>query len=230
MKKAIVCGIAALALGTTAQAQVINELFISHTGVDDREFIEICAQPNEDLSGLTFLVLEGDASSNRGAIDRAWTLGTAGPDGYYVLGDDAVPNIDQSIGVSDRLENGSGTFILVSGFTGSEGDDIDTNDDGVADVGVGTIIDIIGRDDGGAGDAVYYGAPIMVSDGSFTAAGVARCEDCTGTLDQLMCFGVDNCDLGTDGYANITPGADNDCGGTTGTEEASWGEVKSLFR
>ncbi|NNE08653.1 MAG: hypothetical protein HKN20_08835 [Gemmatimonadetes bacterium] len=229
MKKAIVCGIAAIALASTAQAQVINELMISHAGTDNQEFVEICAQPNEDLSGLTFVVIEGDTTSNYGTIDVAVTLGTAGPDGYYVAGNTAVANLDQDIGASNVLENGTNTFLLVSGFTGAQGDDIDADGDGVADGSIGTIVDIIGRNDGGP-DFVYYGAPLMPADGSFAAAGVARCEDCTGSLDQLLCFGVNNCDLGTDGYANITPGAANQCGGSTATEEASWGDVKSMFR
>lgn len=234
MKKAIVCGIAAIALASTAQAVTINEIYISHASTDDQEFVEFCAQPNEDLSAYTFLIIEGDSTSNYGTIDRAWTLGTAGPDGYYVIGDNAVANVDQAVGASNQIENGTNTFLLVTGFTGAQGDDIDVDGDGVADGPVGTIVESIGRNDGGP-DFVYYGAPLMPADGSFAAAGVARCEDCTGTLDQLLCFddnggAFDVCDLGTDGYANPTPGAANDCGGTTATENASWTDVKDLFR
>lgn len=235
MKKAIVCGIAALALATTASAQVFNELYISHTGTDDQEFIEICAQPNEDLSALVVLVLEGDESSNEGTIDRVYALGTTDANGFYVLGDDAVAAKDVSIGASNTLENGSGTFLIVSGFTGALGDDVDADDDGVAEVGVGTIVASHGRSDGGANDKVYYGALVGPMDGTFSAPGVARCDDCTGPLTQLLCFddnegAFDLCDVNADVYANPTPKAANNCPGTTGTEEANWGEVKSMFR
>lgn len=106
---------------TTSITPVINEFLRDQSGTDDDEFIEVLGTPGQDLSGMTLLEVELDLSSNVGQIDRATTLGTA----------DALGFFRQNF--SNDIENGNVGFFLVSGFSGSTGDDLDTNNDGVID-------------------------------------------------------------------------------------------------
>ncbi len=234
MKKAIILSAAiSLMVAPMALAETINEVFASMTGTDFDEYIEICATPGQDMSDLTFIVVEGDASSNEGTVDRVWPLtGTCPLDGFYVLGDDAVAEVNLNIGTSNRIENGTNSYFLVRGtMNAGLGDDIDLDDDGVVDFpgGLGwTIVDELGVNDGGTGD-LNYASPVLGPDGSFGPAGLARCSDCDGTY-NFMCFGITTCDVDIDGYSNVTPGTPNDCPGGTATEDATWGGVKALFR
>jgi hypothetical protein len=114
-----------------------------------------------------------------------------------VIGNAAVPNVDLIItGASDLFENGTETVLLVSSATPIvQGTDVDTNNDGAADVSLGTIVDGVGLVDTGypATDFIYYSQPIVGPDGSNFPAGVQRCEDCTGPLTRLMCFTMTGC-------------------------------------
>ncbi len=62
---------------------------------------------------------------------------------------------------SDSLGNHSQTILLVTGFSGSEGDDLDIDDDGVLDVTPWTAIDDgVAFDAGGTGDR-SYATPVL---------------------------------------------------------------------
>src|SRR5690606_14506917 len=106
----------AVVIPTTADP-LINEFVVDHTGSDSEAFIEILGDQNTDYSAFTLLEIEGDSGSTTGVIDAALTLGTTNSNGFWISNEDA--------------ENGSITFLLVEGFSGNVGDDIDTNDDGV---------------------------------------------------------------------------------------------------
>lgn len=141
---------------------VINEFVANHTGADTNAFIEVLAAPGADLSALTLLEIEGDGSV-AGAIDHAETLGTADANGFWLSGEDA--------------ENGTLTFLLVMGFTGSEGNDLDTDNDGVLDTTPwSAIVDSIAVHDGGASDRTYGTTTLGVGyDGqSFSPGGASR--------------------------------------------------------
>ena len=59
---------------------------------------------------------------------------------------------------TNSLENGTLTLLVVEGFTGSFGDDLDTNDDGTLEATPWVdLIDSVAVNDGGAGDLTYYG-------------------------------------------------------------------------
>lgn len=145
-----------LALSTVAaasQAVVLNEIFINPPGTDNGlEFFELRGNANESLDGLTLLVLEGDGTAS-GVIDAAYSLsGTLGANGLFVRRDasanikwrnaqnawaiENAPLANTTVQVADfnpDIENGSNTYILVSGFTGTVATDLDTNNDGVLD-------------------------------------------------------------------------------------------------
>ena len=171
----------------------LNEIFASHAGTDDQEFIELIGTPDGSLANIMVLVVEGDGAGS-GNLDRAWDLsGNLIPaDGYFVLGVDAVVNTDYNIGTDNAIENGTETFYLldatdVSAVTALLGTDLDTDDDGVYDAGLeisglGTILDVVAMVDGGygSGDQIYDGATAIGPDGTFFPAGIFRDADYPG--------------------------------------------------
>lgn len=108
---------------TAAPGQVINEFVANHTGTDTYAFVELRGTPDTDYSGLAILELEGDGSSNPGTVDFAFPVGTTNATGHWASG--FPPPRD--------IENTSITLLLVEGFSGSVGQDLDTNNDGVLD-------------------------------------------------------------------------------------------------
>jgi len=124
---------------------VINEFVADHTGGDTAEYIEIYGDPFTDYSAYTVVEIEGDSGSTGLIDDGTFTLGTTDENGFWTTPLQA--NI---------IENGTITLLLVENFTGTVGDDIDTNDDGVIDVEYwDAIVDGIASSDGGATDLVY---------------------------------------------------------------------------
>lgn len=170
----------------------LNEIYASHTGTDTVEFIELIGTPGMTLDDVVVVIVEGDGpTGGRGTVDRVWDLsGLDIPgDGYFVLGDTAVPNVDFNIGTSDRIENGTETFYLLTnadgaGLTGLLSTDLDGDDDGFYDstaIGdYGTIQDLVAMVDSGitaaepGTDRVYDGAEIRGPDGTFFPSGIYR--------------------------------------------------------
>jgi hypothetical protein len=238
LSAACVLGLASLAFA--GSVPTLNELVMNDNGADDMEFVEICWEANQDLSAFTFVQIESDAnSSSRGVILTAInTTGLVGPSGFYTLGD--VPCVDQAFS-SGELQNGAGTFILCRNFTGADGQDLDADNDGVADGPFpGTIVDIIATGRVSQGDTPYYGATMISDTGldgtdDFDPAGLARCQDCDGDW-GVVCLagsdtGVPTCDLNapTWNVTHATPCEANACG-TISVDQTSWGKVKSNYR
>ena len=154
---------------------VINEFSASTTGADV-EYIEVYGAPSADLSNLSVLEIEGDASSATGTVDEVIPLGTTDAAGFYLA---SLP--------ANALENGTITLLLVEGFTGAADDDIDVDvdDDGVIDVAPWTrIVDDVAVADGGAGDLTYSSTVLGPNyDGvsSFAPGGASRFPDGTDT-------------------------------------------------
>ncbi|MGE3240188.1 MAG: PEP-CTERM sorting domain-containing protein [Pirellulales bacterium] len=194
----IATGILAACVGTARAGIIINEIGIDLPGTDNgQEFFELKSTTNgvESLSGLHLLSIEGDGAS-AGTIDQAISLGSfsTGTNGLFLWRDAATvlspaPHPATVVNVADfspDLENGSNTFVLVSGFSGAVGNDLDTNDDGMLDSTPWTsVVDSIGlAENDGAANRFYLGtgfaanptfnpdALIRLSDGSWFAADV----------------------------------------------------------
>ena len=117
------------AFSASVSADLISEFQSNPSGADP-------ANQDVELSGdagaafdLWILTLESDGFN--GTVDRATNVtGTYDSAGLAV------------VSVAD-LENPSFTMVLVDGFTGAVGDDLDTDDDGVLDVTPwGTVMDL----------------------------------------------------------------------------------------
>ena len=188
---------------------MINEFSASTTGSPDVEWIEVLGTPNSDYSTYTLLEIEGDTT--RGTIDRTFPVGTTDGAGFWTT---AVGNLS--------IENGTITLLLVEGFTGVVGDDIDTNDDGVIDVAPWTrIVDDVAVADGGAGDLVYSTTVLGPNyDGvsTFAPGGASRFPDGTDTGSPTDWVRNDFDLAGIPGFAGTptvgeainTPGAPNE--------------------
>ena len=110
-----------------------------------QEFFEIESDTGgvESLDGLTLIIVEGDSASNPGEVDQVINLSpfSTGANGLFLWADAILrPGFAAAAGTSVHiadffpdLENGTSTYILVRGFTGFLGDDLDADDDGMID-------------------------------------------------------------------------------------------------
>jgi predicted extracellular nuclease len=126
----------------------INEFSISTTGTDV-EYIEIFGEPNTDYSTLKVLDIEGEGSG-AGSVDSVVSVGTTHANGFYLA----------SL-AANEVENDTVTLLLVSGFSGTPGQDLDTNNDGTFDVTPWiSIVDSVAVRST-AGTAFTYATPVL---------------------------------------------------------------------
>jgi len=222
MKSGLRHGLAALsvpalaALSSSAWAGgaiVINEIRIDQTGTDNDEYFELRGPAGASLTGLTYLVI-GDGATASGTIEAVVSLDTHSiqPDGFFLVTEStftlAPGEINLNVGATGlNFENSDNvTHVLVSGFTGANGQDLDTNDDGVLDVTPWTsVLDAVGLFGPGAGDLFYgtaLGGDDVGPDGSFTPGQVYRCLSSDAWIIGIF----DPADV----EANDTPGVAND--------------------
>jgi len=147
---------------------VINELVANHTGSDTNEYIEVFGSADTDYSAFTVVEIEGDSTAS-GTVDGVFPVGTTNANGHWSSGF-----------LNNQLENGSLTLLLVDGWSGAAGTDLDTDDDGVLDATPWTdLIDSVSISDGGASDQAYSTTVLAPNfDGSpFTPGGASRIPD-----------------------------------------------------
>ncbi len=202
---------------------VINEISRNDPGIDDREFIEIFGPGGMSLDGFGLIEIEGDTTlvGQEGRIDHAFLLTsvTIPTDGFLVLGDAILSDVDLVIGQNNTLENGSATYALISGFNAVDvtaGTDVDVDNDGVVDPSfeIGTIVDALAIVDGEGKfeDRVYLNAVVIGGDPSSATNGVARRRDGRDANSPDDFCALSDTDDGTDGLALPTPGRTNFCG------------------
>jgi len=148
---------------------VINEFVANNTGSDSGAFVEVFGDPSTDYSAFTVLEIEGD-SSGAGVIDAVLPVGTTNAGGYWIDPED--------------MENGTITILLVENFSGSKGDDLDTDNDGTFDSTPWTrIVDDVATTDGGGSDQTYSTTVLAAFfDGNpYGAGGASRIPNGTDT-------------------------------------------------
>ncbi len=174
MKKlSALLGIAALAPLASGQI-VINEIRIDQPGTDIDEYFELLGPALAPLTGLTYLVI-GDGTGGSGTIENVTDLNAESLDafGFFVAAESTFTLGTANLTTTVNFENSDNvTHMLVSGFTGANGDDLDTDDDGVLDVTPWTsIVDVVALIEEAnppTGTEFHYGGPICGPDGSFT--------------------------------------------------------------
>ncbi|GAA4109348.1 hypothetical protein GCM10022393_05890 [Aquimarina addita] len=151
--------------GTLVLTPVINEFVFNHTGADTDEFVEILAATDMNLSEYWLLEIEGDESGS-GIIDEVIQLGTTDANGYFTTS--LAGNI---------FENGTLSLLLVKNFTGTPGQDLDADDDGILEsTPWEERVDGIAVQDNDITDITYATVTLTTSfDGSsFTVGGASR--------------------------------------------------------
>jgi len=144
---------------------VINEFVANHVGSDTHEFVEVFGDASSDYSAYSVLQIEGDGTA-QGTIDAVFAVGATDVGGFWT-----------TAFLSNALENGSLTLLLVKDFSGSVGDDVDVDNDGVLDTSFwSALVDSVAVSDGGAGDGVYSPAVLGPGFGGdpFTPGGASR--------------------------------------------------------
>ncbi len=170
----------------------INEIRISSSGASDdvSNYVELFGTPGTSLAGLTLVVLSGEFQP--GQVDFAFRLDdvTFDENGIALIANAAIATAiaQAELEASDLTASfdlfGSPTsFLLVSGFTGAAGDDLDADNDGVLD---GTffdaLVDSVSLTDADATPDTNYSDTIVGPDGAFAAAHVFRPADGAGSF------------------------------------------------
>ena len=220
-----------LALTASASAQIapqpltasgnnvvlINEIRIDMPGSDDDEYVELLGVAGDQLNGLTYVVI-GDGSNGSGQIEEAVDLASATipADGTLLIAESTMTIGAPDLTTSLNFENSDNvTHLIVLGFTGAVGDDLDTDDDGVLDVLPWiVVVDAISLVESvGSGDQYYasslftpLGTAVDVGpDGSFVPAHVYRCTAGGATQDvRIGNFGFTPLTLDTPGTLNAS--------------------------
>ncbi len=208
MKIAFLAALVAAAGAASASVR-ISEIGLNPSGGDNGfEWLELSGPANSTGAGLWLIQIEGDGTS-AGVVDIAIDLGTVtfGSNGLWLRRDAAAvidnsdapgiqgPSAGTSVTVADfnpDIENGTQTWAIVFGFSGSVGSDIDANNDGIVDNFLWTsVLDAVSwvEDDtsaGGFNDEFGYGAnlggfsfgpAVDTVEGFFTADALARGTD-----------------------------------------------------
>ena len=158
-----------LLLAANAQV-VINEIRIDQPSTDNDEYFELKGPAGFVLDGLTYLVI-GDGTGGSGVIEAVVDLtgSQVPPNGYFVAAESTFTLCTANLVTNLNFENSDNvTHMLVTGFSGSNGDDLDTDDDCVLDVTPWTaVVDWVSLVETiGSGDC-YYSPEIVGPDGTF---------------------------------------------------------------
>ncbi len=195
--------VAALAAGPLAAQVSISEIRIDQPSTDNDEYFELAASPGTDLTGMSYVVI-GDGTGGSGVVEAVVDLsGQAVPGGGFFVAAEGTFTIGTAdFTTSLDFENSDNvTHMLVDGFAGAVGNDLDTNDDGTLDsTPWSAVLDCVALiETVGSGDLTYC-ADSVGPDGSFVPAHVM---DCPGGF-QIGAFDPSGGD--------DTPGAANSCG------------------
>jgi hypothetical protein len=163
----------------------INEVMLNAPGTNStQDFIELKSTTGGiEAFDLHMIVLEGDAGAagGTGVIDHIIPLtGSTGANGLFLrhsfsAGPTPAPHADTAIEVAGYgHENAASTWVLVAGFTGAVGQDLDSDDDGVLDAALPwtAALDAVGHVEGAANNDRIYGAALGGADFNPNATGI----------------------------------------------------------
>lgn len=195
----------------------INEIRVNQSGPDTDEFFELFGEPGTSLNGFTYIVIGDGDSDVAGVVEAIIDLSgqTISPDGTFAAGENSAadPSVFDLVGPAGspggllEFENDDiVTHLVVSGFTGSLDQDLDTDNDGVLDeVPWDEVVDSVGLitpEALGSEVGQVYSDTIAGPDGNFLPGGVFRVPDGDGEFQVAdFTFGLDD----TPGVPNVTP-------------------------
>lgn len=173
------CAATLLAFASQANAALINEIRIDQPSADDDEYFELFGTPGESLDSLTYIVL-GDGAGGSGVIESVTSLAglSLNSSGYFLAAEGTFTLAVADLTTSLNFENSDNvTHMLVADFTGADGDDLDTDDDGVFDVtpwsSIADSVSLVEADPG----ELPYSSTVVGPDGTFVPGHVYRSPD-----------------------------------------------------
>jgi hypothetical protein len=212
------------------QGVILSEIRIDQPGTvpDPNEYFELKGAPGQSLDGYTFITI-GDGTGSSGVIENIVPLNgrVIAADGFLSVAESTFPG-SPGFGEADVVLTGTNpinfensdnvTHLLVQGFTGTNGQDLDTNNDGVLDLTPWTsIADSVAMTvDAGpapsANEVWWYSAARVGPDGTFVPGHIYRCTTAGTWL--IGPFGAPQAVVDTAGGANAIcttcgPGAGN---------------------
>lgn len=194
----------ALLFCAPTHAVQINEIRIDQPGNDNDEYFELIGDANQSLEGFSYLVI-GDGSGQSGTIEAVIDLSGQSLDsnGLLVAAEGTFSLAAANLTTTINFENSDNvTHLLIEGFVGSNGDDLDVDDDGTFDsTPWASIADSVALvEDLSSGERVYSNTQVGPA-GSFVPGHVYRC----GTEFEIGEFDPSAAD------AADTPTAVNNC-------------------
>ena len=164
----------------------ISEIRVNESGVDANDYIELRSTPNTSVNGLTYVVVSYADIGFNGVIEHAYALsGQTNATGNFVaagLGY-TLSAVDQTIADFEFFSSDNKTHLLVSGFTGAIGQDLDTDDNGVFNsTPWSNVLDSVAilehaMPDGSDGNSLVYSNTEVGPDGAFLPGHVYVCSD-----------------------------------------------------
>ncbi|MGQ0720697.1 MAG: hypothetical protein ACT4PE_03875 [Candidatus Eiseniibacteriota bacterium] len=226
MKRALLLGVAAVlvfALGASAQVS-INEIRTDDLGTDNDEYFELKGTAGASLAGYHYIVL-GDGTGGSGVIEQVTSLAAFSlqADGLFAYHDDDSSTTGQcggydAVNQALNFENSDNvTHMLVFGFTGANGQDLDTNDDGTLDVTPWSqLVDSVALFVSATSELTY--SPNVVGpDGAFAPGHIYFCAGSGWIIGQF----TPECVVDTPGAANSS------C--PVSVDESTWGQIKAGY-
>lgn len=171
----------------SASGATINEIRTASSDNDDvSNYFELIGTPGESLDRLSLLVVAGEDHRLNGIGEIATVISMAGhsipSDGHFLATTTTTfyPETDLAIGV--ELFTITGTYLLVTDFSGARDDDLDSNNDGILDTTPwNEIVDAFSLIDGDENPDVSYGdGPVLGPVGNFPPVYLTRHPEGTG--------------------------------------------------
>jgi len=187
-----------------AHAVQINEIRIDQPGGDNDEYFELKGEPNESLSGLSYIVI-GDGSNGNGSLDAVVNIDglSLNENGLLLVAENTF-----TLGSADQIRNlnfensDNVTHALIRNTDLSTSTDLDSDDDGTLNAEFASqIVDSIALVETPDSGEAFYGPTRIGPDGRFVPGHVLNCPEGW----EIGLFNpADNDD---------TPGANNPCQG-----------------
>jgi len=158
----------------------INEIRIDQAGADNDEYFELSGTPGESLDGISYIVI-GDGAGGNGTVEHVLDLTgfVFNSNGLFTVAESTFSLANADLTASLNFENSDNvTHLLATNFSGTTGDDLDTDDDGVIDfTPYDEIISSVALiETPGSGDTIYSTVHVG-PDGTFVPGHVFLCSD-----------------------------------------------------
>ena len=179
---------------------LLSEVRIDQPSDDNDEFFELAAVAGTSLDGLTYLVI-GDGTGGSGVIEAVVDLSgqTVPSSGLFVAAESTFTLGTADLTTSLNFENSDNvTHLLVNDFTGANGDDLDTDDNGVLDTTPwSSVLDSVALVETVGSGELVYSTTTVGPDGTFVPSHAYVCDT----------WAIGSFATGTDD----TPGTANTC-------------------